>query len=329
MFKFHENRNEKCEKMMGEKEIEKYMDGDLQCLSHLPADFGDQYCRCGRKRSVNPCEFANFWYTNVKYGGSGPTADDMLKVDRNAVFLTKKNLTMNQFLEYSHTTPTSSTQTVKSVDKNKRVPWFHPSLQRSQFELSEPTDRRSKKCDDSAPPVLCGSTSVLLDKRIVSLLRGITLYWFICLNTVLAKNELKRKYPIVLDGDCEATALLEAASTNSTAILPFSRALAELQGSLNLLENAYDLESDVLWHLFRDSFVAESQFGEVRVVLPFEQCLKNDLLKRFVRSLFGTWLTIFQLYEMPSTKQLLRVKFGAIKPYDREGIGKMTEVNIP
>lgn len=307
--------------MIGEKELEKYIDRDFQCLSHLPVNFGavsDRYCQCGKKRSAYPCEFANFWYTNVNCSGRREmSSDDILKVDRNTVFLTKKNLMMNQFLEYTNSTPPPSPP-LKNVkaEVNDKISWFHPRFPRSRLAIcnireadSAYEDSCSVKSDHrtNISSTFCPSSSPFLDKRIVSLLRGITLYWFICLNTVLAKSELlKKKSPIALVSDinCDsATALLDAISaTDSTSGPPFCHALADLQVSLNLLENACDLESDILWNLFRDSCIERSQLqNHAIIVLPFDQHWKNNLFEQFVHKLVSGWLAMWKNFnQMPA-----------------------------
>lgn len=300
------------------------MDSDYHCLSHLPMTsdaIDDRYCQCGKKRSAYPCELANFWYTNVSCSTRRElNSDDILKVDRNAVFLTKKNLMMNQFLEFTNSTPPPPPLKNLKTEVEDKLSWFDHSFPRNRFAICNIGEANSpckssvtcsvKSNNTNIASTLCTSSSLFLDKRIVSLLRGITLYWFICLNTVLAKSELlKKKNPIALVSDinCDtATALLDAISaTDSTSVPPFSHALAELQVSLDILENACNLENDILWILFRDSFIKESQLQNHAVsVLPFDQHSKNNLLEQIVHKLVNGWIAMWRnLNQMPTPKR--------------------------
>lgn len=300
MFKFHPNRNDTRAKMIGEKELEKFTDRDSRCLSHVPVNFdaiGNCYCQCGKKRSTYPCEFANFWYTNISCGGRRDTSsDDILKVDRNAIYLTKKNLTMNQFLEYANSTPAPSAP-LKNVktEIHDQIAWYqHPSY--SRLAICTVNDSSgAKKCNNSVKSdfqannstPLFYSSSLLLDKRIVSFLRGITLYWFLCLNTVLAKSELvKKKTPIALIDDVNrdsVTSLLDViVVSHSNPASPFCHSLAYLEVSSHLLEKAWELDHDVLWNFYCDAFVEESQLRNCAViVVPIDHRFKNNSFEQF------------------------------------------------
>lgn len=232
----------------------------------------DKYCKCGRVRSAYEEKLPPSYGTKCNnIYDMDKMANEVFELDKGAIYLTKKSLMLNQFLEYN------DTSTMHANDNT--VNRFGLNVSNNKGYLKSATFNVVQVPENKTTQTLCLPSSVFSDKRLVSLFRSVALYWFFCLNTVLAKGEVfKRK-------------TLTAFDLQKNNPIAFASNL-ELQISPDIFENFNDLSNDFLWNVSLNDANTEESASNVSSLLLYAEHSKekliDDLFKKVLLNLAGT-----------------------------------------
>ncbi|XKL59600.1 hypothetical protein PGB90_000616 [Kerria lacca] len=147
----------------------------------------NRYCNCGKIRTL--CR-------NRLNSGSF----DIFKFDKGeSIYVTKKSLMLNQFLEYS----SDSNETMKTKNNSN---WFNANIVRNNCQHESRTNNFSEtssrsECKKNVSVVYLPFSAQLLDKSIFSIFKSVALYWFFCVNTMCIKGEVIKRKNVITTGN--------------------------------------------------------------------------------------------------------------------------------
>lgn len=291
-------------------------DDDLRRCSASPIDhvIPNRYCYCGRIRSIYRNKLTNFnLNSDERLYEVNKLTNDVLELGKGAVYVTKKSLMLNQFLEFADTKTAKATDNGNRFNKGSAVNNDPFENNMCMVKVQENENSRS----------VCLTSSLFSDKRLVSLFRSVALYWFFCLNTVFAKGEVFRRK--ALSYDCQSNSL---SSFHSNEL--------NLEISPIILDNFENIDDDFFWRVISSVALYDDDNEHDRsLLIPFAEHSKQkmyaEMLKKILTYVLHRVCRFLQHAEnlaIPNIRSSSVISLNSMeREYSDHGIGLYSYIN--
>lgn len=288
-----------------------YLEDDFRCLNY--PSFGyvipNRYCQCGRVRSYYKDKLVNFdLKTDYQLYENDKLIDDVFKVDKGSVYLTKKSLMLNQFLQFADTKTAKVTNNTNRFEGNNREVINSCQSENNNLTLVKVPENKNASRTLSLPSL------VISDKRLVSLFRSVALYWFFCLNTVIAKGDLFKRRSLAFD--CDSGSDRSFGSNN-----------LKFRISPVVLDRFRDITDDCLCRILMDLVQSENSVPRDNLLLNYAEYPRENMYTEMLQQIFLSVLNI--AYRAVCSTDAQNVPpFESSEPCPPNYIGLLTTVDL-